>query len=1094
MDVVSKFLTALGLLLLFNTNLIAQPSNDDCSGVINLGVVPICDNTIYSNLGATPSDIAFNNEPACFISNPPLNDVWFSFSTTAEADDLKILIESNGPNGIQNIQAAIYRGFCIANGLALLSCGSDGSSSLTLDVQDLLPGEQYFLRVDNSNGPVDQGSFTICIEEGLPSFMISDGSSTECEGLIFDSGGPEGNYSNNENYVFEICPNEPFQCLSLELEYYHLESGEDEVTDFLNIYAGDINTGNILGTIGGNQAFNFTETNGGVCYSISSNQCISLEFHSDNNLNFEGFSGNWFCTKEACESFTDIVLEDNFDINTIETLLSTDANTVKVLEIDCADEAVALFSKAQNNLGIETGILLTTGNALEVGGTNEFRSLSTFNNTPGDSDLDSLSVLQSGILVASADACSITIEVTANTDEINFEYIFGSEEYTEFVEQGFNDIFALLIDGPGIIGEPSLQNKKNLAVLKGSNIPVEIDGINNVKNWQYYRDNPPGQPMEYNGFISDSLGAKKSLTATTKVTPCDTYRLKFSIGDRGDPNFDSGVFISRIEGAKSSISFINDQQSNTLFENCSLSPSQLLLIIPEGVSSAIEYSFSIEGTATKDLDYIIDLPSSIVVNPPDSIYFPISVIADTLDEGDETVTIILTADYGCGPINLSESTLIIKDNFDINILPDQDRLDVCVDSSIDLSIEGNAFYVWSSDLFLSDSLQNNINVSPNASAWVSLSASTTGLSGELCEATDSIYLNAIVPSIEIEATGSPSFCRGDSVILFANTNGNPEDILWSPSIGGFSTLTGPITVVSPDFGDFELYYFAESTIAGCTVRDSILINVENIVIPSFLNTDTIICPGDSILLANTPFPWNTIYQWTPEDQLDNPNAPTPIGFPDSTQVYQVITTSGEGNCIDTSSVTIYVPTVEISVNETEFIADEIYSFDFITNPMLDYTAVNWYLNDSLSSNNSPFETSFDESENVLILELFLDDHPCPLYDTLFIDLTESIVNIDVPNLIIPTSDIEENRIFRYIIHRNGEIFFDELDYELLNFKIFNRWGNLVYECNTKECGEAGWDGMINGQAALSDTYLYLIELRLENQEAVQLRGDVQLLR
>ncbi|NRA50292.1 MAG: hypothetical protein HRU12_14260, partial [Phaeodactylibacter sp.] len=56
----------------------AQPENDDCSGLIDLGVAPACPDSVYfSNVDATPSDIGFGNIPSCFNGGTVGNDVWF---------------------------------------------------------------------------------------------------------------------------------------------------------------------------------------------------------------------------------------------------------------------------------------------------------------------------------------------------------------------------------------------------------------------------------------------------------------------------------------------------------------------------------------------------------------------------------------------------------------------------------------------------------------------------------------------------------------------------------------------------------------------------------------------------------------------------------------------------------------------------------------------------------------------------------------------------------------------------------------------------------------------------------------------------------
>ena len=58
-------------------------------------------------------------------------------------------------------------------------------------------------------------------------------------------------------------------------------------------------------------------------------------------------------------------------------------------------------------------------------------------------------------------------------DNIEFNFIFMSEEYNEYVNTGFNDVFAFYISGPGIVGQ------QNLAVVPGTTTPVSINTINN---------------------------------------------------------------------------------------------------------------------------------------------------------------------------------------------------------------------------------------------------------------------------------------------------------------------------------------------------------------------------------------------------------------------------------------------------------------------------------------------------------------------------------------------------------------------------------------------------------------------------------------
>ena len=72
------------------------------------------------------------------------------------------------------------------------------------------------------------------------------------------------------------------------------------------------------------------------------------------------------------------------------------------------------------------------------------------------------------------DANSLTFSFTVNpgTTQLGFNYVFGSEEYNTFVNNGFNDAFGFFVDG------------KNVAVLPGTGDIVSIDNVNKDKNSQ----------------------------------------------------------------------------------------------------------------------------------------------------------------------------------------------------------------------------------------------------------------------------------------------------------------------------------------------------------------------------------------------------------------------------------------------------------------------------------------------------------------------------------------------------------------------------------------------------------------------------------
>ena len=60
----------------------------------------------------------------------------------------------------------------------------------------------------------------------------------------------------------------------------------------------------------------------------------------------------------------------------------------------------------------------------------------------------------------------------------------------------------------------------------------------------------------------------------------------------------------------------------------------------------------------------------------------------------------------------------------------------------------------------------------------------------------------------------------------------------------------------------------------------------------------------------------------------------------------------------------------------------------------------------------------------------------------------------------------------------------------LNTKIFNRWGELVYESNSYE----GWDGRYQQSEAPEEVYVYIIRVDCKNGDSKTFKGDINLIR
>ena len=212
---------------------------------------------------------------------------------------------------------------------------------------------------------------------------------------------------------------------------------------------------------------------------------------------------------------------------------------------------------------IGEGIIMSTGRVFDAKGPNKTHNFSSDLRQRGDRSLEHIS---KGI---SYDAAFLEFSFQAQLPYVSFNFIFASEEYTEYVGSAFNDVFGFFISGPNISGV------KNIATvsLPGNPqpIPITVNTVNQNYNSANYIDNDPfnrhGRRVtsradareqellgtyEFDGFTT-------LLRAECAVVPGETYKIRIAIADVGDHLFDSAVLL---EG-KSFSSYPADPEERT---------------------------------------------------------------------------------------------------------------------------------------------------------------------------------------------------------------------------------------------------------------------------------------------------------------------------------------------------------------------------------------------------------------------------------------------------------------------------------------------------------------------------------------------------
>ena len=199
----------------------------------------------------------------------------------------------------------------------------------------------------------------------------------------------------------------------------------------------------------------------------------------------------------------------------------------------------------------DEGIILSSGSPLHMN-TQDKDDQTTRHGEGGDWDLKKTVDDSNGKNNAIHDACVLQFDFRCLGGEgyiphIEFKYIFGSEEYYEYVTSVFNDVFGFYLNGENIAKLPTTDTNSSV---------VSINNVNYAKNKKYFHGNDPGTgwqtEMDPNAPDTEVVYPTIEMdgftdTLTALGTPDDNVNewntIKLAVGDVGDNILDSWVVL-----------------------------------------------------------------------------------------------------------------------------------------------------------------------------------------------------------------------------------------------------------------------------------------------------------------------------------------------------------------------------------------------------------------------------------------------------------------------------------------------------------------------------------------------------------------------
>ncbi len=294
---------------------------------------------------------------------------------------------------------------------------------------------------------------------------------------------------------------------------------------------------------------------------------------------------------------------------------------------------------------------------------------------------------------------------------------------------------------------------------------------------------------------------------------------------------------------------------------------------------------------------------------------------------------------------------------------------------------------------------------------------------------------------------------------------------WTPTTGVIGPTDSNVLVVAPQT---TTKYTVTAISGGCrgsfTVTAYARPNPNLKVVPA----NPIICQGDTIALRASGAKY---YKWEPYYRIDYNDRPRINAYPNQTTTYTVYGETEYG-CKDSLDVTIMVygypdieagPDVNIAPGMTIPLDVQLISGT--------YTSVSWEPETGLDDPTTLTPNASPVSTTTYVVKACNSEAQCCDYDTITVYVTAPV---HVPTAFTPNGDGVNDILY---IYGYG---FDEL-----NFKIIDRWGQVVFETTDPSIG---WDGTYQGKPQPPGTYAYIAKGRMQNGETFVLKGSITLIR
>lgn len=446
--------------------------------------------------------------------------------------------------------------------------------------------------------------------------------------------------------------------------------------------------------------------------------------------------------------------------------------------------------------------------------------------------------------------------------------------------------------------------------------------------------------------------------------------------------------------------------------------------------------------------------------------------------GNYPITLTVTSSFGC-PATVSQTITVLGADADFAI----DKNTVCKGEAIQFTIKDtNNVYTWSWDF---GDGTNGGPVSPTSHSYTFHPPGGTTNASLTYWTSDSACRYSVILPINIRNIIADFDRNGESIKadtihclgipdVFTSTSTNATSWYWNFGDGNTSTSVNPNHTYAA-VGTYTILLAISDTQYGC--KDTIRKPIQIVPMPTATVTGQDTCAGKPSQLGVIGQPGYT-YVWHPGKNLNDSTIANPISTFSNTTTFTVEVTDPNG-CTTAVTHQVYIqqPPPSINWDTSVVIGQQVnvpgyagIGFTYFWNPSTD-----------LSCTTCPVPVS-STTVDIVYTVVVADSMGCFNVTNTFSIHIDPLSSVDVPTAFTPNGD-----------GTNDVIYVDGWGIRKLNyFRIYNRWGQLLFESNNIKIG---WDGYYNGAPQNMETYVYQVSVETYvDKEPIFKTGTFKLIR